>query len=990
MIRAAARPSPRERATSRPRHLRGFAEALPIIVLLSAVGLSCANGFINGLVAYERDTSVFYYPLFEWASQQLRNGEFPLWCPQILGGYPIFADSELGLASPAVLLAMLALPSDIAFVMLRLVFVGVAAVGAYGLARAWNLTRAAAVIAGLTFSLGSFLPAHIQHENVVRTAAWLPVILACIERALRSRTHARRRWVLSGAASMGFAALGLHPEILLVNLLTAVAYGVLRSWSPFKDPRYFVRTSIRNVVIIGTVALTGLALAAVQLVPLAELGPLSARAGVFPYQDVAGQTFTPFGLVQLLLPYVFRGPDHQQWGLWTHWESYLYVGLAPLVLAAIAVWHARHHRIWLWVVLGLFGLTIALGRYSPVDVFGLLWRTPGLGWLRAPGRFELVVVLALSMLAAHGMTVLQARARRPCKVRPLVRLPAMAALLATPLLFAFALSLGHAAILEHRDTILRLIQARYLSLPHDQPSLAPSDVYAGLLRTTDLAETRVGGAVLGLFVVLTAIALWQRAPWAWLRSRSAWPAALILFAGVDLIAFGWGIHPRQALSVLARPDPAIAELHQLLLSQDSSGAPARVMASPVVQQIAPDQLVPLGIQEAGGYSSLDTSEERSLLLRVERVDDELMDLMNVRYVLDPGQYGALPSYRDVQYSPRNPLVDAGSGGDLGDETFALPSPVTPTEIRVVSGLESAAEVPQRMPVADIVLRSPTGAVVSRMTLLAGEHVMDWSWDDPHGWGNVQHNRVEVAGQISDTLPDGEVAQRVLSYASFAVSSGGLVNTVEIRTLTPHGRMAIFGVGIVDSSGGIHQLLGRQKTKYREISSDGTVRVLENTAAYPRAFLVSRARVAPPAGSLEMMQSRPFAPREEVILSADTQPAMMNAATVPWTGRTAPALDGTVRILRYSSQQVAMDVVAPAPAFLVLTDAFYPGWRAFVDGREWPVVRGDVMFRVVDVPAGEHAVTFQFRPTSVLLGLAISACTLLLCLAIFFAERRSDP
>ena len=94
---------------------------VPVITaLLVGVGLSSANGFINGVIAYERDTTVFYYPLFEWASQQLHSGVFPLWCPQMLGGYPLLADSELGLASPFVLLSLLTLPPDAAFVWLRL------------------------------------------------------------------------------------------------------------------------------------------------------------------------------------------------------------------------------------------------------------------------------------------------------------------------------------------------------------------------------------------------------------------------------------------------------------------------------------------------------------------------------------------------------------------------------------------------------------------------------------------------------------------------------------------------------------------------------------------------------------------------------------------------------------------------------------------------------------------------------------------------------
>src|SRR5207237_6601352 len=146
----------------------------------------------------ERDTSVFYFPLMSWAAQQLTQGHIPLWTPQVFGGYPIFADGEIGLAYPPVLLALLTLPVDRAFVLLRLLHVWLAAAGTFALVRAWGLPRTSAVLAGIVFALGSFLQAQIHHENIVRTAAWLPLILALVERALRAasaneQTYRRRR-----------------------------------------------------------------------------------------------------------------------------------------------------------------------------------------------------------------------------------------------------------------------------------------------------------------------------------------------------------------------------------------------------------------------------------------------------------------------------------------------------------------------------------------------------------------------------------------------------------------------------------------------------------------------------------------------------------------------------------------------------------------------------------------------------------------------------
>ena len=84
-----------------------FFFAVVIMGLLAAVSLSLADGLTANVVAYERDTAVFYFPLMSWVAQRLHQGELPLWTPQVFGGYPIFADGEIGLAYPPVLLALM-------------------------------------------------------------------------------------------------------------------------------------------------------------------------------------------------------------------------------------------------------------------------------------------------------------------------------------------------------------------------------------------------------------------------------------------------------------------------------------------------------------------------------------------------------------------------------------------------------------------------------------------------------------------------------------------------------------------------------------------------------------------------------------------------------------------------------------------------------------------------------------------------------------------
>jgi hypothetical protein len=84
-------------------------------------------------------------------------------------------------------------------------------------------------------------------------------------------------------------------------------------------------------------------------------------------------------------------------------------------------------------------------------------------------------------------------------------------------------------------------------------------------------------------------------------------------------------------------------------------------------------------------------------------------------------------------------------------------------------------------------------------------------------------------------------------------------------------------------------------------------------------------------------------------------------------------EGDALVLRrYTANRVDLDVGPLEDArLLVFTDSYYPGWKALIDGQPVPVLRADDAFKAVVVPAGTHAVSFQFSPAIVYLGLAIS-------------------
>jgi hypothetical protein len=299
---------------------------------------------------------------------------------------------------------------------------------------------------------------------------------------------------------------------------------------------------------------------------------------------------------------------------------------------------------------------------------------------------------------------------------------------------------------------------------------------------------------------------------------------------------------------------------------------------------------------------------------------------------------------------------------------------------------AALDVPQDTPVAEVELYGASAELVAQAQLLAGRDTMEWASDLPGAQPYVRHQRVEVAGLTFEHNSGPDSGARLLSFASVRLAQPVAASTLVVRAVPPSGELALFGGGVVDVQGGIQQLFGRAKTKYRPIYSDAEMHVFENTSALPRAFLVSQARWAPTLGAaLAEMSQRPFDPRREVILAADTAPAIAEHLPPPSPEAIAP---GRAEIVSYAANAISVRTTSSSDALLILSDTYYPGWRAFVDGQEVPLVRGDLLFRVVPVDPGEHAVELRFEPASVRWGLLISGLALLCALGVLIVAGRA--
>jgi hypothetical protein len=84
-------------------------------------------------------------------------------------------------------------------------------------------------------------------------------------------------------------------------------------------------------------------------------------------------------------------------------------------------------------------------------------------------------------------------------------------------------------------------------------------------------------------------------------------------------------------------------------------------------------------------------------------------------------------------------------------------------------------------------------------------------------------------------------------------------------------------------------------------------------------------------------------------------------------------------------RLEVDLKAPGAGWLVLSDVWYPGWRAWVDGRPVQILRANFLFRAIRVEPGDRQVIFTFQPFSFWLGLGLSlfSAVALAALAVWF-------
>ena len=148
--------------------------------------------------------------------------------------------------------------------------------------------------------------------------------------------------------------------------------------------------------------------------------------------------------------------------------------------------------------------------------------------------------------------------------------------------------------------------------------------------------------------------------------------------------------------------------------------------------------------------------------------------------------------------------------------------------------------------------------------------------------------------------------------------------------------------------------------------------------YPgRIFLAGAARFLPSDGEIAKALARKDAdPGKELIL---------------YGTKGGSAGHGSVRgrawLVSYGPNRVEAGYDADSDCLLYLTDTYYPGWRAYVDGTQTPIYRANLAFRAIEVPKGRHKVVFAYTPRSFYAGLLLTLAGIALCAVLWRRDKK---
>jgi hypothetical protein len=370
---------------------------------------------------YWGDIGLYFYPMWDYVRESLREGRLPFWNPYINGGQPLIGNPQMGVFYPTTpLLYFLSterwLSLNTAFHLLfsgfgMLAFLNSLFFGSRGSDLGVRGSGGLASAFGACAWIGcTAVAARVQFPPMLWAVCYYPWILYGIERLVQQPDS--KRVALLGVLA-GLCILCAHPQAAYMIALLGLAYFLFRIVGRFGPVGQVeaIRNPKSGILSAVLACLLALGLSAVYWLPVSAFAQETDASQKSLFH--ANRFYLP--LTQILnpaLPFLFGSPDKLYVGRGNFWEPTCFIGVIPLILALgfiRVLWRSE------WKGLVRFALIVflitywlALGRHAGLYT-AAYYILPGMKLFHDPARWLLISCLMLCILAAVGYKQLNIR-----------------------------------------------------------------------------------------------------------------------------------------------------------------------------------------------------------------------------------------------------------------------------------------------------------------------------------------------------------------------------------------------------------------------------------------------------------------------------------------------------------------------------------------------------------------------------------------------------
>jgi len=376
------------------RHLRAHAEWYWAPALYALCVCALYAPVLGGAAGFGWDTTESYWPDLIFLSDQLAQGEWPLWNPFDRGGYPFYADPQSSIMYPVQWLFAVvgAICGGVSWELIQakmLVHQVLAAALMHLYLRSRGLEKSAAIVGGVTWIASAPWLIH-KASNILLPMSWVPLVWLAIDR-FHEEPGARRALLLSAALCLPGSA-GSPPGFFYALLLIG-SYGLYRLAATVLERRRqgTLHGYGRRWLGAGTLAvLVSVCLLLITVVPGLDLAELTARQA----RGLGYSLSFSLPVRETIL------------GLWVPaaGKADAYMGLFAMAAATIALFCSARRDSGIAIFFAAsaaFYLLLAFGSATPV-LGWLVEHVPGFGLFRAANRYKLLFAVVMSALAAYG------------------------------------------------------------------------------------------------------------------------------------------------------------------------------------------------------------------------------------------------------------------------------------------------------------------------------------------------------------------------------------------------------------------------------------------------------------------------------------------------------------------------------------------------------------------------------------------------------------